>query len=271
VLLELIELIRRCPNVAGQLITGGVVPLVSSAAWLFGAVDKGIEQTISETASQLLYLFAKSAGMACHLCVHTQLVSTLGGILLSGIGNTLIARAPEQTESTERKDPTERNDKKYDLAHQLRQTSSWAALRPYQKSFTETHLPTDHAPSTIQETLQHTAKQVQLAVLSLGYLSTRTEQLYLKSGDASGWRRFLECGGLEYLIIAGSDGTVDETTLLPIGTCIDGSHQSSHVICRFSGNRSSHHFVTDTFLLFVVCGRFALDFFCCLLLHLWWC
>lgn len=260
-LLELIELIRRCPNVAGQLITGGVVPLISSAAWLFGAVDKGIEQTISETASQLLYLFAKSAGMACHLCVHTQLVSTLGGILLSGIGNTLIARAPEQTEPTERNDP--RNDKGYDLAHQLRQTSSWAALRPYQKSFTETHLPTDHAPSTIRETLQHTAKQVQLAVLSLGYLSTRTEQLYLKSGDASGWRRFLECGGLEYLIIAGSDGTVDETTLLPIGTCIDGP--------PFSGNRSSHHFVTDTFLLFVVCGRFALDFFCCLLLHLWWC
>jgi hypothetical protein len=259
VLLELIELIRRCPNVAGQLITGGVVPLISSAAWLFGAVDKGIEQTISETASQLLYLFAKSAGMACHLCVHTQLVSTLGGILLSGIGNTLIARAPGQTELTKRNDPR----KGYDLAYQLRQTSSWAALRPYQKSFTETHLPTDHAPSTIRETLQHTAKQVQLAVLSLGYLSTRTEQLYLKSGDASGWRRFLECGGLEYLIIAGSDGTVDETTLLPIGTCIDGP--------PFSGNRSSHHFVTDTFLLFVVCGRFALDFFCCLLLHLWWC
>ena len=54
----------------------------------------------------------------------------------------------------------------------------------------------------------------------------------------------MECGGLEYLIIAGSDGTIDETTLLPIGTCIDGS--------PFSRNRSSHHFVTDTLLLFVV-------------------
>ena len=59
VLRELCDIIDLSPLVAGQLISGGIVDVVCSAAWLFGdgAHEKTLEQSIAEghrTATPIL-------------------------------------------------------------------------------------------------------------------------------------------------------------------------------------------------------------------------
>ena len=228
ILYELIQLIHRSPNTSEQLISSGMVPLISSAAWLFGTYHKSIERNISETASELLLLFCQTKGMATHLNLYSGIVSTLGAIIVSGIGDRLNESSNEKEGEEEKEEKEEKEKEKEekenlvtkekgrDIAYYIRKTNKWKALRPYEQSFKDHYLPTDYKPSKIHTILHHTSRQVHLAISSLGSLSTITEQYYLRSGDGSGWRRFLECGGLEYLIIAGSDGSQPSDTL-PIG------------------------------------------------------
>ena len=56
---------------------------------MFGTYHKSIERNISETASELLLLFCQTKGMATHLNLYSGIVSTLGAIIVSGIGDRL--------------------------------------------------------------------------------------------------------------------------------------------------------------------------------------
>ena len=247
---ELHDLIGMSSSVASQFIEVGLVPLISSAAWLFGTVEKSVERRISEIASELLRDLCKLPGHATLLITRTDVVSTLGAIILSGIGKTWSNRRLEKNnkkknknknqnmnEKEEEKDTTDKDldqkddlhfgnsihpkdyidyDDDNDLAAAMRQTSAWSSLRPYVPSYTDQYLPTDFQKPSITTKLQHTSRQVWMAVQSLGALSSKAEQYFLQSGDGEGWNRFIQDGGLEYLILAGSDGSFPTDTI-PLG------------------------------------------------------
>ena len=217
---ELSDLVGMSSTVASQLIESGIVSLVSSAAWLFGSVEKSVERNISEAASLLLRDLCRASGHANHLITRTEIVSALGAIIMSGIGATWYDRRQhadgsepsvvslkKRTNIGDDLSSHETTTESDDLASTMRCTAAWSSLRPYAPSYTDQFLPADHISSPIIDCLRHTSRQVWLAVQALGALSSTTEQHYLRSGDGQGWRRFVEAGGLEFLILAGADGS----------------------------------------------------------------